>query len=62
MTLLVIYQRKRREIRENDLFFLRADQYSYYHAFVKGKPVNIGDGDGMSKCYIVRLQEQLSLT
>ena len=28
-------------------FFLRADQYSYCHAVVKGKPVNLGDGDGM---------------
>ena len=50
-------------------FFMRADQYSQPHAVVKGKPVNLGDGDGMqvacklmiegSKRFIVRLQEQL---
>jgi len=43
-----------------------------YHAVVKGKRVHLGYGDGMqvpctlmiegSKCFIVRLQEQLSLT
>ena len=65
MTLLVIYQRKKWEICENNRFFLRADQYSYCHAVVKGKPVNLGDGDGMqvpctlmiegSKRFIVRL-------
>ena len=47
MTLLVIYQREKWEICEKNLFFLRADQYSYCHAVVKGKPVNLGDGDGM---------------
>ena len=54
------------------IFFLRADRYSYCHAVVKGKPVNFGDGDGMqapyilmiegSKRFIVRLQENLSLS
>ena len=53
------------------IFFMRADQYSYCHAVVQGKPVNLGDGDGMwvpyilmierSRRFIVSLQEQLSL-
>ena len=54
-------------------FFLRAHQCSYCHAVVKGKPINLGDDDGMqvpctlmieeSKSLIVRLlQEELSLT
>ena len=57
---------------KNNLFFFRADQCSYCHAVVNGKPVKLGDGDGMqvhctlmiegSKRFIVRLQEQLSLT
>ena len=60
------------EFAKTMLFFLRADQYSYCHAVVKEKPVNLGYGDGMQvpctlmieglKCLIVRLQEQLSLT
>ena len=59
------------EICEINLVFLRGDQYSYCHAGVKGKPVNLGAGDGIqvpytlmiegSKRFIVRLQEQLSL-
>ena len=52
--------------------FLRADQYSYCHAALKWKTVNLCDVDGMHapctlmierlKRFIVRLQEQLSLT
>ena len=61
---------KIRNLRKQSIF-LRADQYSYCHAVVKVKYVNLGDVDGMqapctlmierSKLLIVRLQEQLSL-
>ena len=68
MTLLVICQRKKNGKFVKTIFFsLEVDENSYCHAVVKGKPVNLGDDDGMqvpytlSKRFIVRLQEQLYL-
>ena len=28
-------------------YFLRADEYGSFNVLIKGKPVNLGDGDGM---------------
>ena len=32
---------------QNLFYFLRADEYDSCNVLIKGKPVNLGDGDGM---------------
>ena len=32
---------------ENCVLFLRADEYGLCKVLIKGKPLNLGDGDGM---------------
>ena len=39
-------------------YFLRADEYGSCYVLIKGKPVNLGDGDGMQVSYTLNFVGQ----
>ena len=55
--------------KDEKLYFLRADEYGSCNVLIRGKPVNLGDGDGMQvsctlnfigrKKFICKLQKAL---
>ena len=38
---------KDRKFAKNVFYFLKADEYDSRNVLINGKPVNLGDGDGM---------------